>query len=40
MISREQYATGALALSSTSPRMPRSKGIVIGFRIVTALVSL
>jgi hypothetical protein len=40
MSSREQYAPGALALSPTGLSMPRSKGIVIGFWIVTALFCL
>ena len=38
MSSREQYASGALALSPTG--LTRSKGIVIGFWIVTALFCL
>jgi hypothetical protein len=40
MRSRDQYAPGALALSSTGLSMPRSKGVVIGFWIVTALFCL
>ena len=40
MSSHEQYAPGALALSPTGLGMPRSKGIVIGFWIVTALFCL
>jgi len=40
MSSREQFAPGAFALSSTDLSMPRSKGIVIGFWTVTALFCL
>ncbi len=40
MSSREQFAPGAFALSSTGLSMPRSKGIVIGFWTVTALFCL
>jgi hypothetical protein len=40
MRSRDQYAPGALALSSTGLSMPRSKGVVIGFWIVTAFFCL
>ena len=40
MSSREQYAPGALSLSPAGLSMPRSKGIVIGFWMVTALFCL
>ena len=40
MSSREQFAPGAFALSSTGLSMPRSKGIVIGFWTATALFCL
>ena len=40
MSSRDQCAPGALALSPTGLSMPRSKGIVLGFWIVTALFCL
>ena len=40
MSSREQFAPGAFALSSTGLSMPRSKGIVIGFWTVTAFFCL
>jgi hypothetical protein len=40
MSSHEQYAPGALALSPTGLSIARSKGIVIGFWIATALFCL
>ena len=40
MTNQEQYAPGTLTLSHTGLSMPRSKGIVIGFWIVTALFCL